>query len=138
MPGFDDAGLFPGDVLPGGPEQLGVVEGDVGDDGDGPVGDVGGVPAPAHADLDDRDVNRAIGEIPESGGGEQLEPGRPHLVAEEVLQTGQIGENFGEIRVANRLEADHNALVQALQVGANESTDVQPFGNEQLGHGTCR
>ena len=45
-----------------GPEVLGVVERDRGDDGDPRVGHVGGVPRAAHADLDDGDVDRRVGE----------------------------------------------------------------------------
>ena len=44
------------------PEVLGVVQGHRRDDGDPRVGDVGGVPRAAHADLDDGDVDRRVGE----------------------------------------------------------------------------
>ena len=44
------------------PQVLGVVESDRRDDGDPRVRHVGGVPGAAHADLDDRDVDRRVGE----------------------------------------------------------------------------
>jgi hypothetical protein len=60
--GLDDPGLLPGDRADVGPQVLGVVQRDRGDDGDAGVDDVGGVPGAAHADLDDRDVDRRLGE----------------------------------------------------------------------------
>jgi hypothetical protein len=59
---LDDPGLLAGDRADVGPEVLGVVQRHRGDDGDPRVGDVGGVPRAAHADLDDGDVDRGVGE----------------------------------------------------------------------------
>ena len=60
--GLDDPALLERDVGLGAPEEVLVVEADRRDHGDDTVGDVGGVPAAAHADLDDGDVDGCIGE----------------------------------------------------------------------------
>ena len=135
---FDDAGLLPGDVLTGGPQQLGVVQGDVGHDGHCPVDDIGGVPAPAHAHFDHGGVHGTVGEIPESGGRHELEPAGPQALAQQRLERGQFAQDFGQVVVAYGLEVDHDALVDLFQVRADEGADGEPFENEQLGHGPGR
>ena len=62
LAGFDDAGFFARDLFDRGAEPFRVVQGDRCDDGDAGVDDVRGVPAPAHADLDDGGVHRVIRE----------------------------------------------------------------------------
>ena len=69
----DDAGLLagdPGDVVA---EVFDVVDADRGDDRDRRVDHVGGVPATAHAHLDDGDVDGRVGERRERHRGEHLE-----------------------------------------------------------------
>ena len=68
--GLDDAGLLAGHVGPGRPEELDVVETDVGHHGDHAVGHVGGVPPAAEADLDHGHVDRPVGEPAEGGRGQ--------------------------------------------------------------------
>ena len=58
---LDDAGLLACDGLQRVAEELGVVKPDVGDDGEQGGDDVGAVQAPAHADLDDGDVDLLAG-----------------------------------------------------------------------------
>ena len=72
--GLDDPGLLAGDL--GRPSSRGSAAWSIvdrGDDGDLRVGDVGGVPGAAHADLDDGDVDRGVGEGGERHGGQHLE-----------------------------------------------------------------
>ena len=85
----DDAGLLPGDLGDGVAEIVGVVDPDRGDHRDRRVDDVGGVPAPAEPDLDDRDVDRGVGERRERHRGDDLElahrraPGRLGLLVHQ-------------------------------------------------------
>ncbi len=59
---LDDARLLGGDVGDVVTQVVGVVDADRRDDGDGRIDNIGGVPATAHADLDDRHVDRGVGE----------------------------------------------------------------------------
>ena len=68
----DDSRLLRGDFGDLVAEVLGVVDTDRGDDGHRCVDDVGGVPATAHPDLDDRDVDRRVGEGRERHPGDHL------------------------------------------------------------------
>src|SRR3954449_10945617 len=70
--GLHDPGLLGRDVHQGGADGLGMVETHVGDDSNLAVGDVGGVPPSAEADLDDADVYGDVGVPPERGGREDL------------------------------------------------------------------
>ena len=58
--GAEDAGLFAGDLGDGVAEVVLVVEGDVGDDGEEGVDDVGGVETAAEAYFEDGDVDRFL------------------------------------------------------------------------------
>jgi hypothetical protein len=73
---LEDAGLLAGDLVERAAQDLRVLELDGGDRRD--LGDyhVGGVGSPAHADLDDRDVHRQIGEVEKGNGGQDFEVGR--------------------------------------------------------------
>ena len=55
--GAEDAGLLAGDLGDGVAEVLLVVEGDVGDDREQRIDDVGSVEATAEADLEDGDLD---------------------------------------------------------------------------------
>ena len=57
--------------------ELAMVQRDGRDDLHDAVDDVGGVPAAAHADLDDADVDRRVGEGAERHRGQQLEERDP-------------------------------------------------------------
>ena len=52
--------------------------------------------------------------------GEDLEPGQPDVVAEQRLDPGQVGEDLGQVGVADRLAVGGDPLVDPLQVGAGE------------------
>ena len=84
--GLDDPGLLERDVALGVAEEVLVVEGDRRDDRDDAVGDVGGVPAAAHADLDDGDVDGGVGERGVGDGDEHLEVGHPRLALGDGLR----------------------------------------------------
>ena len=78
--GAEDAGLFAGDLGDGVAEVVLMVEGDVGDDGEEGVDDVGGVESASEAYFEDGDVDRALAssdpfssEVEEGEGGEDLE-----------------------------------------------------------------
>ena len=73
--GLDDACLLPCDVDGRRPEVVGVVERDRKDHRDLGVDDVGGVPASAHPDLDDCDVDLGLGEGQVAHGDGHLEEG---------------------------------------------------------------
>ncbi len=77
----DDARLLGGDLLQTVAEPGLVVHGDRGDDRDGGVGDVRGVPGAAEPHLDDGDVDRGVGEDGERHAREHLEEGQPRASA---------------------------------------------------------
>ncbi len=74
--GAENAGFFAGDGGDGGAEPFGVVERDIGDDGEERIDDVGGVEAAAYAHFEDRDVDASVGEVEKGHGGEGLEEAR--------------------------------------------------------------
>ena len=74
--GLDDARFLEGDLPESRSEVLLVVFGDRGDDRDEGTDDVGRVEAAAHPDLEDRDVDLALGELEKGQGGQDLEVGR--------------------------------------------------------------
>ena len=98
------------------------------DDHDRRVDDVGGIPASAHTDLDDRNVNRCVGERGERHRGDDLE--LTHRRADLPELTGlrlgihQVNERldftigFDIARRADRLIIDGDALNRRLQVWA--------------------
>ncbi len=76
--------------------MLFVVLGDRGDDRDERADNVGRVEPSAHADLEDGDVDLALGELEEGQGGHDLEVGRMidelplgHQAVDHRLQLGQ-------------------------------------------------
>src|SRR5262249_59617814 len=109
-PGLDDAGLVGGDELPCRAEVFDVVDAHVRDHGDAPVDNVGGVPRPTHADLDDGHVDGDVREPRERGGGEDLEVARP--VGQVVLDVRDAREQVGERHVRDRLSVPQEALAQ--------------------------
>ena len=58
-----------------------MVEPDVGDDSHLCGHNIGGVVAAEHADLDDRHVDRLVGEFQQGGSGDGLEPGHGFTTA---------------------------------------------------------
>ena len=130
---LDDPGLLGGDRPAPVADEVGVVGPDVRDDGDGAVGDVGGVVAAEHPDLDDGDVDGDLGEPAERGRRRQLEPAR--LDAGERGQLGELGEHLGELVVGDGLAVAADALVEAMEVRARVGTDRQTrLGHERRHH----
>ena len=81
--GTEDASLFAGDLGDGVAEVVLMVEGDVGEDGEERIDDVGGVETASEAYFEDGDVDGGLGcpgaigfvscEVEEGKGGEDLE-----------------------------------------------------------------
>ena len=89
-------------------EPAGVLEPDVGEHGDARVEHVGGVPAPAQARLDDRDLDLAARELVERGGGQQLEL-RHALAARERAVDLRGGRRGALDRGAERAAAERSS-----------------------------
>ena len=107
--GLDDPRLLPGDVGPGRPDHLGVVEGDVGDDGDDPVGHVRAVPAAAEPDLDHGRVGGHVREPTERGRGEDVEVRRRRR--QHRLHQRHRLDDLGQVAVGDRLAVPGKPLV---------------------------
>jgi len=71
--GAEDSGLFAGDLGDGVAEVVLVVEGNVSDDGEDGLDDVGGVEAAAETYFEDGDVYFLLCVVEEAEGGEDLE-----------------------------------------------------------------
>ena len=115
-----------------------MVEADVGHHRHAGVHHVGGVPAAAESHLEDRHIDRPVGEPAQGGPGQDLEPGQPDARTEQRLEPGQVGEDLGQLGVADRLAVGGQPLVDALQVGAGEGTDPQALGRQQRGEAASR
>ena len=82
-----------------------MVDADVGDDRDRGVDDVGRVPRAAQPDLDDRDVDREVGEPAERGRGQDLEVRR--IEADRLLDERRPRSSMlVELGVGDRLAVD--------------------------------
>ena len=128
---LDDPGLLAGDVGQRRPGELVVVHADVGDHGDLGVDDVGGVPPPEQADLDDGDVDGGVGEPAERGGRARLEVARPD--AGQSLEVGDGGDLLGQVLVVDGHGVAGPALVDPLEVRAGVRADLQALGHQQAG-----
>ena len=101
-----------------------MVEADRGDDRDGRVDDVGGIPASAHADFDDRDVDGGVGERGERHGGDDLElahlgsPGSLGLRVDEFDERFELPVDLDVLSGRDGLAVDRDALHGRLQVRA--------------------
>ncbi len=124
----------PGDRGDVGPEVLGVVQRDRRDDGDPRVGDVGGVPGAAHADLDDGDVDRRVGEQRVGHAHHDLEEAHRVLAArvDHLHVRGDVVVGLDEALGAHRLAVEHDPLPDRLQVRAGEPAHAQAEAAEQL------
>ena len=122
--GGDDAGFLGGDLRQGVAQVLGVVDTDGGDHRDRGVDDVGGVPPPAHAALDDRDVDGRIGECGECHRGENLELTHGRAAVSLRLGIHHLHEwlyltvGFDVARGADRYIVNGDPLNRRLQVRA--------------------
>ena len=129
--GLDDAGLLPRDLLDRVPEEVTVVEVDGGDDGDGGIDDVGGVPRPAHADLHDRDVDRGVGERGIRDSDQHLEVGHRRAAVDDRAGVDHLDEGDHLVVGAeeplrvDRPTADRDPLEHRVQVRRGEPPGVQ-------------
>ena len=100
------------------PQVLGVVQVDRRDDGDPRVGHVGGVPRAAHADLDDGDVDRRVGEQRVRHADHDLEEGHRDVAAGvDHLHVGRdVVVGLDEPLGAHRLAVEDDPLPDRLQV----------------------
>ena len=117
VPAFDDGGLLGEDQLSCVAEDLGVLEGDVGEHHDRRLDHVGGVQTPAQPRLERDDLHPALGEREQGGDGQHLELRR---LAELRRQTGHLGAHSfhrgRERRLSDRTAVDDDALRPAGDV----------------------
>ena len=92
---LDDARLLAGDSLTPIPHAVGVVAADVGDHCDFGIDHVGRVETPQHTDLDDGDIDDAVGEPLQRTRGDQLEIRRA-AIAEQRLEGREVGDDVGK------------------------------------------
>ncbi len=135
--GAEDAGLLAGDLGDGVAEVVLMVEGDVGDDGDEGVDDVGGVEAAAEAYFEDGYVDFLLSEVEEGEGGEDLEEAwvvREGSLADEAFGCGVYVEvEAGEVFVGDLDAVDLDALVDAGEVGRRVEASAVARGGEDTG-----
>ena len=144
LAGFDDAGFFARDLFDRGAEPLGVVQGDRGDDGDAGVDDVRGVPASAHADLDDGGVDRVVGEGRVRHDREDLEEGQARaafLLAALVHHAdvgGDVLPGAYEALARDRVAFQGDALAYVKQVWTREAACLHAErGQQRVDHTRC-
>ena len=120
--GLDDADLLLRDLLDRVTEPCHMVHVDRSDDGGVRVEHVRCVPAAAHADFDNRDVDRCIRELPDGHRGEHLEEAHArcafcvHLRVDERDKVFHLIPQFHKIVVGQALPVDRDALVHMLKV----------------------
>ena len=119
-----DAGLLGGDLLPGGTEQLDVVELHIGDHSHRGIDDVRRIPAPAEADLDNSGLDSFVSEPAEGGCCDELEPRRPH--PDEHFELGQGGQLSRQGVISDLQVADHHPLVDPLEMRARVDAGLDP------------
>ncbi len=114
--GAHDPRLLPGDVGERGPQPVGVVEVDVGDDGKRRFDGVHGVEAPAQTHLQDRRGDVLPGEVDEGRRRERFE-----VAGAAGLQVGrQAGQQVVQGLGGDRRAVHLDALAYVQQVGAGE------------------
>ena len=118
-----------------------MVQADGRDHLDIPGHDVGAVPGSAHADLDDGDVDRMIGEDGQGHDGQDLEEAhaRPARRGRALIHHLDVGGHVlprgDEPLFADRLAIQGDALANAGQVGAGEAAGAHAGGGQEaLGH----
>lgn len=100
-----------------------MIDGDRGDDRNRRADYVGGVPAPAHPDLDDGDVDGRVGERGERHPGEHLEFAHRRSALSLRLRVDHLHERLDlpvrrhVLSGADRFGVDRDALDRRLQVG---------------------
>ena len=125
--GLDDPGLLEGDRGQVVAEVARVVDRDRQHHRDRAVGDVGGVPRAAHADLDHGRVDRGVGEGGERHPDDRLEERqRVRLVGVDQLDVRRdVVEGADEGLVVERLAVDADPLAHPLHVRAGEPAGAQ-------------
>ena len=118
-----------------------MVQADGRDHLDIPGHDVGAVPGSAHADLDDGDVDRMIGEDGQGHDGQDLEEAhaRPARRGRALIHHPDVGGHVlprgDEPLLADRLTVKGDALANGGQVGTGEAAGAHAGGGQEaLGH----
>ena len=135
--GLDDPGLHGRDLTDRLPQPVGVIDVDRGEHGDIAVGGVGRIPRSAHAHFEDEHVDRRVGERDEGEHREQLEERE-----RRIARCGELGVDEGDERrdlvprvgdggIGHRLSVDHDALGEALEMGAREQSGAQAVCADQ-------
>ena len=137
LAGLNDACLFVGDLLDRGAEPLRVIQGDRRDDGDACVDDVRGVPAPAHADLDDGRIDRVVREGRVRHDREDLEEGQAGAalflaaLVDHANVRGNILPGTHEALTRDRVAFQRDALAHVEQVRAREAARLHTKSTQQ-------
>jgi hypothetical protein len=118
-----------GDVLERRTGELHVVHPDVGDHGDGGVGDVGGIPPPEESDFDHHDVHGDVREPAERRGRHDLEV--PRLSADDHGDVRNRGDLLGEVLVGDGFEVTTDPFVHPFEVWARVGPHGEAAGDEQ-------
>ena len=125
--GLDDPGLLDRDRGRVVAEVLLVVDRDRQHDGDVGVDHVGRVPAAAHPDLDDGDVDRRVGEGGVGHPDDRLEEAQRVVLlgVDEVRVRRDVVEGADEALVVERLAVDADPLAHPLEVRGGEAAGAQ-------------
>ena len=136
-PGLDDARLLRSDLREGIAEVVGVVHADGRDHADVGSVHVGGVPATAHSGLDDRNVDRGVGEQRVAEPGDDLEHrhrwptlgdrGRVHHLDEGLDLPVDVHEPLGR----DRLTVDLDAFGEITQCRTGHEPGAKTHGPQQ-------
>ena len=133
----DDAGLLGRDLADGVTQVVGMIQADRRDDRDGGIDDVGRVPPPTEAHLDDRDVDRGVGEGGERHRGDDFElahrrpAGLVGLLVDELDERFDLAVGVDVGRRADRLAVDGDAFHRGLQVRAGGAAGASMERGEQ-------
>ncbi len=142
-PGLDDARLFESDLRQRAAQVPFVVLGDGGDDRSEGPDDIGGVEPPAHPDLDDGDVDLALGELEKGQGGHDLEVRwmiDELLLGHQAVDHGlQPLEPLTEALRGDRPPVDADPLLDPDEVRRRVQSRPEPMGPQDPGqHGRDR
>ncbi len=137
--GVDDAGLLRRHRVEGGTKFL-MIKRDRSHHRHGRVQHVGRVPGPAHADLDDTDIDRRVGESGESHRGQQLEEGDTFgMLAVDKLNVGDdVVVRLGEGGSRSGSTSQTDTFSDALQVRGRVTAGSDSEGAQQrIHHAGC-
>ena len=135
--GAEDAGFFAGDFADGVAEVVLVIKGDVGDDREQGLDDVGSVEAASEAHFEDGDADFLLAEVEEGQGGEGFEEAW-------MVREGGFGDETaggvvdveveaGEVVVGDGGAVDPDALVDAGEVRGGVEGGAVAGGGEDAG-----